>query len=86
MGQAAGYNRQGLICGAAGTITRPENWEGKNNKRSFVIIGDQLVFKERHASAGGAATTTFKRATSARFGRGGRVNEARPRHLGKDQS
>jgi hypothetical protein len=39
------------------------NWEGKNNKRSFVIIGDELVFKEQHASAGGAATTIFKRAT-----------------------
>src|SRR5215472_1233753 len=31
------------------------NWDGKHNKRSFVIIGDELVFKERHASAGGAA-------------------------------
>jgi hypothetical protein len=39
------------------------NWEGKNNKRSFVIIGSELVFKEQHASAGGAATTIFKRAT-----------------------
>ena len=39
------------------------NWEGKNNKRSFVIIGDESVFKEQHASAGGAATTIFKRAT-----------------------
>jgi hypothetical protein len=39
------------------------NWEGKNNKRSFFIIGDELVFKEQHASAGGAATTIFKRAT-----------------------
>jgi hypothetical protein len=39
------------------------NWQGKDSKRSFVIIGDELVFKEQHASAGGAATTTFKRAT-----------------------
>ena len=39
------------------------NWEGKHSKRSFVIIGDELAFKEQHASSGGAATTTFKRAT-----------------------
>ena len=39
------------------------NWEGKHRTRSFVIIGDELVFKEQHASSGGAATTTFKRAT-----------------------
>jgi Lipocalin-like domain len=39
------------------------NWEGKHNKRSFVTIGDELIFREKHASAGGAATTIFKRAT-----------------------
>jgi len=39
------------------------NWEGKRSTRSFVIIGDELVFKEQHASSGGAATTTFRRAT-----------------------
>ena len=39
------------------------NWEGKHRTRSFVIIGDELVFKEQRASSGGAATTTFKRAT-----------------------
>jgi lipocalin-like protein len=38
------------------------NWDGKNSKRSFVIIGDELRFTEAHASAGGAATTTFERA------------------------
>ena len=25
------------------------NWEGKNNKRSFVIAGDELRFKDPHA-------------------------------------
>jgi hypothetical protein len=38
------------------------NWEGKNNKRSFVIIGDELRFTDPHASAGGVAITTFERA------------------------
>jgi hypothetical protein len=47
---------------AADRATFPK-WEGKHNTRSFVIIGDELVFKEQHASSGGAATTTFKRAT-----------------------
>jgi hypothetical protein len=38
------------------------NWEGKNNKRSFVIIGDELRFTDPNASAGGIATTNFERA------------------------
>ena len=38
------------------------NWEGKNNKRSFVIIGDELRFTDPPASAGGIATTIFARA------------------------
>jgi Lipocalin-like domain len=38
------------------------NWEGQNNKRSFVIIGDELRFTDPHASAGGIATTIFERA------------------------
>ena len=38
------------------------NWEGMNNKRSFVIIGDELRFTDPHASAGGIATTIFQRA------------------------
>ena len=38
------------------------NWEGKNNKRSFVIVGDELRFTDPHASAGGVATTIFERA------------------------
>ena len=38
------------------------NWEGKNNKRSFVIIGNELRFTDPHASAGGIATTIFERA------------------------
>ena len=39
------------------------NWDGKNNRRSFVIRGDELRFMEQHSSAGGPATTIFKRAT-----------------------
>ena len=38
------------------------NWEGKNNKRSFVIVGDELRFMDPHASGGGVATTIFERA------------------------
>jgi len=38
------------------------NWDGKHNKRSFVIIGDELRFIDPHASAGGVATTIFQRA------------------------
>ena len=38
------------------------NWEGKNNKRSFVIIGNELRFTDPHASSGGIATTIFERA------------------------
>src|SRR6202158_1064696 len=38
------------------------NWESKNLKRSFVITGDELQFTDPHASAGGFATVTFKRA------------------------
>jgi hypothetical protein len=38
------------------------NWEGKNTKRSFAITGDELVFTDPHASAGGVATTIFERA------------------------
>ena len=38
------------------------NWEGKNNKRTFVIIGNELRFTDPHASAGGIATTIFERA------------------------
>jgi hypothetical protein len=32
MGQAASYNRHSLICGAAGTIARPETWEATRNE------------------------------------------------------
>ncbi|KWV52823.1 hypothetical protein AS156_09185 [Bradyrhizobium macuxiense] len=39
------------------------NWEGKNNKRSFVIAGDELRFTDPHASGGGVAATIFRRAT-----------------------
>jgi hypothetical protein len=39
------------------------NWDGKNNKRSFIIIGDELRFIDPRASGGGVATTIFKRAT-----------------------
>jgi hypothetical protein len=38
------------------------NWESKNLKRSFVVTGDELRFSDPHASAGGVATATFKRA------------------------
>lgn len=38
------------------------NWDGKHNKRSFVIVGDELRFTDPHASAGGVATTIFERA------------------------
>jgi hypothetical protein len=38
------------------------NWEGKNNKRSFVIAGDELRFTDPHASGGGVAATIFQRA------------------------
>lgn len=38
------------------------NWEGKNNKRSFVITGDELRFTDPHASGGGVAMTIFQRA------------------------
>jgi hypothetical protein len=38
------------------------DWEGRNNKRSFDIIGDELRFTDPHASAGGIATTIFERA------------------------
>ena len=38
------------------------NWEGKNNKRSFVIVGNELRFIDPHASGGGVATTIFERA------------------------
>jgi hypothetical protein len=38
------------------------NWDGKNNRRSFVIRGDELRFMEQHSSAGGPATTIFERA------------------------
>jgi len=30
--------------------------------RAFSIVGDELTFTDPHASAGGAATVTFKRA------------------------
>lgn len=42
------------------------HWDGKNNKRSFVIRGDELRFTDPHASGGGVATTVFERAKSAR--------------------
>ena len=38
------------------------NWEGKNNKRSFVIVGDELRFTDPHSSGGGVAATIFQRA------------------------
>jgi hypothetical protein len=38
------------------------NWDGKNNRRSFVIRGDELCFTDPHASGGGVATTIFERA------------------------
>ena len=38
------------------------NWEGKNNKRSFVIAGDELRFTDPHSSGGGVAATIFRRA------------------------
>ena len=38
------------------------NWDGKNNKRSFVIRGAELSFAEPHASGGGVAATIFERA------------------------
>lgn len=38
------------------------DWEGKNNKRSFAIAGDELHFTDPHASGGGVATTIFRRA------------------------
>ena len=41
------------------------NWDGKNNRRSFVIRGDELRFMEQHSSAGGPATTIFERAKRA---------------------
>ena len=37
------------------------NWEGKNNKRSFVIAGDELRFTDPHSSGGGVAATIFRR-------------------------
>ncbi|MBR0794860.1 lipocalin-like domain-containing protein [Bradyrhizobium jicamae] len=37
------------------------NWQGKNNKRSFVIVGDELRFTDPHASGGGVAATIFRR-------------------------
>jgi hypothetical protein len=42
------------------------NWKGKNSKRSFVIMGDELHFTDPHASAGGVATNIFERARRAR--------------------
>ena len=41
------------------------NWDGKNNRRSFVIRGDELRFMEQHSSAGGPAMTIFERAKRA---------------------
>jgi hypothetical protein len=38
------------------------NWEGKNNKRSFVIAGNELRFTDPHSSGGGVAATIFRRA------------------------
>jgi hypothetical protein len=38
------------------------NWDGKNNRRSFVIRSDELCFTDPHASGGGVATTIFERA------------------------
>jgi lipocalin-like protein len=38
------------------------NWDGKNNKRSFVIIGDELRFVDPQSSGGGVAMTIFQRA------------------------
>jgi hypothetical protein len=38
------------------------NWDGRSNRRSFVVRGDELRFMEQHSSAGGPATTIFKRA------------------------
>lgn len=37
------------------------NWDGKHNKRSFVIVGDQIRFTDPHASGGGVAATIFRR-------------------------
>jgi Lipocalin-like domain len=42
------------------------NWDGKTNRRSFVIWGDELRFTDPHASGGGVATTIFQRAKGAR--------------------
>ena len=41
------------------------NWEGKYNKRSFVIAGDELSFTDPNASGGGVAATIFQRAKQA---------------------
>jgi hypothetical protein len=38
------------------------NWDNLELRRAFVISGDQLVFTDPHASAGGAAAVTWKRA------------------------
>ena len=38
------------------------NWNGTEQKRSFVISGDELKFTDPHASAGGVGTIIFKRA------------------------
>jgi hypothetical protein len=42
------------------------NWDGRNNRRAFVIRGDEIHFTDPHASAGGVATTIFERAKRAR--------------------
>jgi hypothetical protein len=38
------------------------NLNGTEQKRPFVISGDELKFTDPHASAGGVATVIFKRA------------------------
>jgi hypothetical protein len=38
------------------------NWNETEQKRSFVISGDELKFTDPHASAGGVATVIFTRA------------------------
>jgi hypothetical protein len=37
------------------------NWNGTEQKRSFVVSGDELKFTDPHASAGGVGTIVFKR-------------------------
>ena len=42
------------------------NWDGRHNRRTFFIRGDELHFVDPHASGGGVAMTSVERAKRVR--------------------